>query len=125
MCYRKSSSYSCVLCKVDSITQEKEKRIARAHEFQKGVRYVTCLSCGNHFGSCCIGGLYAYLVRNAELPQPVRDKDECFKSLEEMHTILNNFASLTATITMAPCCIFSHTTPEGTKTTSSNKRVRD
>ena len=37
-----------------------------------------------------------------------------------MHTILNSFSSLTATIIMAPCCLFSHTTPESTKTTSSN-----
>ena len=99
-----------MLCQVDSIEQEKEKRIARTREFNKGVSYVTCLSCRNNFGSCCIGGLYAYLVRNAKLPQYVRDKDECFKALEEMNLILNN--DLTATITMAPCCLFSHTIPD-------------
>ena len=48
----------------------------------------------------------------------MRDEDECFSALEEMNLILNN--DLTNTITMAPCCLFSHTIPEGTKATSSN-----
>ena len=105
----------CSFCCVGSMEQEVEKQKAIAQEPTKRRRYIECRSCNKRFGSCCINGLFTYLTDHTTLHHYIKDHDTSYLALVHMNKSL--ISSGFTTIFRGPCCSFSQSIPEGTRTT--------
>ena len=108
----------CSFCCVGSMEQEVEKQKPIAQEPRKRRRYIECRSCNKRFGSCCINGLFTYLTDHTALPQYIKDHDISYLTLAHMNKSL--ISSGFTTIFRGPCCSFSQSIPEGTRTSTTN-----